>query len=232
MEKMNLNKKILVSGSLSCCDILDLRNEIEKINQSDLDFIHYDVVDGEFNKCFVFGDLVLEKIRPYVNKPVEVHLAVNDVDKYLEPFIKAGADYIAIHYEIDCNHKEVFAKIRALGAKPILAFKSTSDVPDDFEELAKEVDWILKLTVNPGFAGQKIQSDAIKHIKIMRERLSKAGLTTHIQADGNIHSETIPSVVEAGATILTGGTSGLFRKDTNIQDNLDKMRKIAREHYE
>ncbi|MDQ0359636.1 ribulose-phosphate 3-epimerase [Breznakia pachnodae] len=232
MEKINLNKEILVSGSLSCCDILNLENEIEKINQSDLDFIHYDVVDGEFNKCFVFGDLVLEKIRPYVNKPIEVHLAVNDIDKYLEPFIKAGADYIAVHYEIDCNHKEVFEKIRRLGAKPILAFKSVSDVPEDFIELAKEVDWILKLTVNPGFAGQKIQSAAIEHIKIMRERLSQAGLTTHIQADGNIHSETIPSVVEAGATILTGGTSGLFRKNTRIQDNIDEMRQIAGEHYE
>ena len=231
MRKLNLGKQLLISGSLSCCDILELKSEIIKINDSDLDFIHYDVVDGEFNKCFVFGDLVLEKIRPFLKKPVEVHLAVDMVDKYLEPFINVGADYIAVHYEANCDHKKVFAKIKELGAKPILAFKADSEVPEDFEELAKEVDWILKLMVNPGFAGQKIKINAIEHIRIMRERLRKAGLMTHIQADGNINNITIPFVIEAGATILTGGSSGLFQNRGTLQDNLTEMKKNAGENY-
>ncbi|MEG0737359.1 MAG: ribulose-phosphate 3-epimerase [Longicatena sp.] len=227
MHSVNYDHPILVSGSLSCINVMNIEKAIQEINESELSFLHYDVVDGRFNNCFVFGDLILEKLRPHTDKPIEVHLAVENVEAYIEPFIKAGADYIAVHYETKCNHKEVFAKIRELGAKPILAFRCDSEVPDDFISLAKEVEWILKLTVNPGYAGQKIQPQAIQHIEVMRQQLQQHGLTTKIQADGNINSETIPRVVKAGADILTGGTSGLFQKGKTVQENLDNMRKAA-----
>lgn len=218
-----IKNKTLISGSLSCVDILNLKDALDDINASSIDFIHYDVVDGEFNNCFVFGDLVLEKVRPHTNKKIEVHLAVNDIDKYLEPFIKAGADYIAIHYEVDVDHNALFDRIRYLGAKPVLAFKSNTEVPDDFIEYASKVEWILKLTVNPGYAGQVIQPQAIAHVCEMRKRLDEAKMSTRIQADGNINESTVPLLIQAGADILTGGTSGLFNTKGTIEENYQKL---------
>lgn len=214
---------IKLSASLACADLLNLERCLNEIQNAPIDFIHYDVVDGEFNDCFVFGDLILEKIKPSIHLPIEVHLACNDVEKYIEPFVRAGADFIAIHYELDIDKFAAFNKIRKLGAKPILAFKADTDVPSDFMTYAKEVDWILKLMVNPGYAGQQIQLNAIDHIRQMRRILNENKLTTGIQADGNINVSTIPLVVEAGANILTGGTSGLFKKGQSIDQNARDM---------
>lgn len=223
------DKRIIVNASLSCIDLYHLKDQIEEINQSSIDGLHYDVVDGEFNKCFIFGDLMLEKIRLITNKPICVHLAVNQVEKYIEPMARAGADYIAVHYETHCDFKEVFKKIYSFGAKPVLAFRSETDVPNDFEDLAKQVEWILKLTVNPGFSGQRIQRQALEHIKEMSLRLSKAKIIKGIEADGNVNAETISEIVSAGATILTGGTSGLFNSSSTIEKNCQIMKKVAYE---
>lgn len=220
-------KNMRVNASLSCIDLYHIKEQIEEINQSSIDGLHYDVVDGEFNKCFVFGDLILEKIRPLTNKPICVHLAVNNVEKYLEPMIRAGADYIAVHYEAKCDHKKIFETIRELGAKPVLAFCCDTEVPENFESMAKEVEWILKLTVYPGFSGQKIQKKALEHIQVMRSCLDKLGIDKEIEADGNVHLGTIPDIVKSGATILTGGTSGLFNSKASIEKNCQMMKEVA-----
>lgn len=227
MRIVSKDKRILVSASLSCADLLHLSDSIAQINASDIDFLHYDVVDGCFNNCFVFGDLVLEKIRPICEKPIEVHLAVENVRPYIEPFARAGADYIAVHYEIDDDLEEIFALIRKAGCRPILAMCSDTEVPADFVKLASQVDWILKLMVEPGYAGQQMQNEAVEHIRIMKEEIVKHHLSVRIQADGNIHAETIPQVTAAGASILTGGTSGLFKKDAGLQENLKRMKEAA-----
>lgn len=225
---MNIQREIQISGSLSCIDLYHIQDQMDLINQTQLSFLHYDVVDGKFNDCFVFGDLILEKIRPLTKKPIVVHLAVEDVEPYITPMIRAGADYIAVHYETSCNHSKIFEKIRYLGAKPILAFRCETQVPEDFEELASQVESILKLTVNPGYAGQPIQRHALEHIRTMRDRLNKAHLNIDIEADGNINVYTIPDVVKSGATILTGGTSGLFNTRASIQENYDAMMEAAK----
>lgn len=217
-----------VSASLSCADLLHLKDAIEELNNSSIDFLHYDVVDGRFNNCFVFGDLVLQKIRPLCDKPIEVHLAVEDVRPYIEPYAKAGADYIAVHYEIADDLNEVFELIRQAGCRPILAFRCDTEVPQDFLMLAQQVDWILKLCVEPGYAGQKMQRCALDHIAKMRKQLKQHGLTTHIQADGNIHTGTIPDVIAHGADILTGGTSGLFKKNQSIEESIAQMKEASR----
>lgn len=223
-----MNSLVKISASLSCVDLLNLKSEIENIEKSDIDFIHYDVVDGEFNDCFVFGDITLQKVRKIVKKPIEVHLGVNDIEKYLNPFVRAGADYIAVHYESMKDPFEIFKKIRILGPKPVLAFKADTDVPHNFIDMAKEVEWILKLTVNPGYAGQTIQLCAIEHIRKMRRLLKENCIDIPIQADGNINKDTVPLVTEAGADILTGGSSGLFNKKSTLFENIRILKNCAR----
>ena len=209
-----------ISASVSCMDLGHFAECIKAVEASEVAFFHYDVVDGKFNKCYILGDMLCDYIKKYSKLPIEVHLAVYDIDNYIEVFANKNVDYIAVHYEAMKNPKEVFKKIKDLGAKPVLAYRADTEPQDDFPELAKECAWILKLTVNPGFSGQKINLNAIEHIKIMSKMLEDNNIKKRIQADGNVNEKTIKMLANAGASIFTGGTSGLFIKDKTIQENL------------
>lgn len=222
MKKAKLTSPC-VSASVSCMDLLHLREQILETEQSGISFFHYDMVDGKFNQCFILGDTLLEMIRPEVTLPIEAHLAAYDPERYIERFAKLGADYIAVHYEAMEHPLKTFDLIRKYGAEPVLAFKCDTAPPDDFLSLADEVPWILKLTVNPGFSGQTMQKNSLEHIKEMRQKLSESGLSTSIQADGNVNPSTINTLSQSGADIFTGGTSGLFRPEHTIKENLELL---------
>lgn len=202
-------------------DLCNLEKSIHEVEASDVSFYHFDVVDGRFNTCFILGETTLQQMKAKVSLPIEVHLAVYEPEKYIKRFIDAGADYVAVHYEAMEKPLEIFDQIRRFGATPILAFRADTPPRDDFVALAKEVPWVLKLLVNPGFAGQRMQEGSVEHVRKMRKMIDTAGLDTQIQADGNINLQTIPTVVAAGASILTGGSSGLFKE--NIKRQCDEM---------
>lgn len=212
-----------ISASVSCMDLGHIDNQIKAIEESSIAFFHYDVVDGYFNKCYVLGDLLCQYIKKNSGLPIEVHLAVYDVDTYINIFSQSGVDYIAVHYEAMKNHQETLRKIKKLGIIPILAYRAETAPGDDFVNLARECAWVLKLTVNPGVSGQKINPIAIEHIKIMRNMLKKNDMAVRIQADGNVNSNTIIALAEAGANIFTGGSSGLFLKEKSIQENIENL---------
>lgn len=179
---------------------------------------------SRFNNCFIFGDLMLKTFRKYTTLPITVHLACLDPIPYIKPLILNGADYVAIHYEAKVDLYKTFEMIRSLGAKPVLAFRCDSKVPNDFITLAKEVEWILKLTVHPGFCGQSFHMEALQHIEEMNHLLKEAGIHKIIEADGNINVDAIYQCAKCGATMFTGGTSGLFLPNTNIQDNYETLK--------
>ena len=216
-------KKITLAASVSCMDFCNLGAHIAAVEDSSVGFFHFDVVDGRFNNCIILGLPILESMRERTKLPIEVHLAVYEPEKYIEQFVKAGADYIAVHYEAMDNPRYVFELIQKYGAVPVLAYKATTCVDKNFADLISFVPWVLKLTVNPGFSGQKIQPASFEHIKSMREQINESGLDVGIQADGNININTIESVVSAGADMLTGGTSGLFLKGKTVAQNAEAM---------
>ncbi len=221
---INIEKKsILISSSVSCMDLCNLEKCIKEVEEAGVSFLHFDIVDGEFNNCFILGEATLEAIRPITNIPIEVHLAVYNLEKYIERFVKLGADYIAVHYEAMSNPLKTFEYIRSFGSEPILAFKADTPPNDDFLTLSKEVQWVLKLTVNPGFSGQKLQEASLEHIKQMSDIIKENNIDTYIQADGNVNCKTIPKLLSAGANIFTGGSSGLFIKNFTIKENLNHL---------
>lgn len=218
---MELNSStIYINASLSCIDLGHIEQAMSEINHSDIQSLHYDIVDGHFNECFIFGDLMLSVFHRYTNLPITVHLACQNPFPYLQPVIRNGANYIAVHYEAHIDIQEVFQQIRNLGAKPVLAFRCNSEVPKNFIALAKEAEWILKLTVHPGFAGQPFYQDALQHIQEMHDRLEQAGIDKIIEVDGNIHAGTIGACAKAGATMFTGGSSGLFQHPHSLNENI------------
>ena len=222
-----VKKQIMVSASVSCMDLMNLRTCMVEAEDAGIDFYHFDVVDGRFNNCFILGQTLLEAMRPHTKLPIEVHLAVYEPEKYIAQFAKAGADYIGVHVEAMENPYRVFDRICAHGAMPVLTFKAQTAFDASMEPLLSHVAWINKLTVEPGYSGQKIQPAAIAHIEAMRTQIIMSGMDIPIQADGNMNLTTIPAVIKAGANILTGGTSGLFVKGKCIKDNLYAMLKAA-----
>lgn len=228
MQSLNLIPPTF-SASVSCMDLLNMEKQIKKCESAGISFFHYDVVDGDFNQCLILGDTLLEQMSQVTDIPVEVHLAVYRPERFIQRFADAGAQYIAVQYEAMEKPLETFEKIRKYEAKPILCYRADTPPSEDFISLAKEVDWILKLTVNPGFSGQKIQMDAINHISSMSALLKEHGLKTQIQADGNVNASTLGMLTQAGATIFTGGTSGLFTKGGSIKEHLEHLKKIFNE---
>ncbi|MCC8060325.1 MAG: ribulose-phosphate 3-epimerase [Clostridiales bacterium] len=219
--------KVIISASVSCMDLGALRESMQETEQSDVSFYHFDVVDGRFNECFILGETTLRAMKKAAGLPIEAHLAIYEPERFIQRFAEAGASYIAVHREAMEDPLTVFRQIRNCQATPVLAYKSTTPPGDDFIQLAREVPWILKLTVNPGFSGQTIQPQAIEHIRTMHQLLADAGLNTKIQADGNININTIPQVVQAGARILTGGSSGLFLNGKSIRECSNAMLRAA-----
>lgn len=213
---MNPKTPVLISASVSCMDLCDLKSAVREVEASEVSFYHFDVVDGRFNQCFILGETTLQSMKRITGLPIEAHLAVYHPERFIERFAQAGADYIAVHYEAMDDPQQIFAQIRSAGAKPVLAYRADTAPKTDFPELAAQAEWVLKLTVNPGFSGQKLQLQAVAHIRQMRQMAERAGLSVRIEADGNINSSTIKTVTDAGADILTGGSSGLFCKGSSV----------------
>ena len=216
-----------INASLSCIDLGHIEKSMKRINDSKIHALHYDVVDGLFNECFIFGDLMLKVFKRYTKLPITVHLACKNPLPYIKPMIQNGADDIAIHYEADVDIVKTLEYIHALGAKPVLAFRCDSEVPSDFLALASHADRILKLTVHPGFAGQNFHKKSLQHIEAMHSQLSQANISIPIEVDGNINTQTIGACSICVATMFTGGSSGLFLTNTNLNDNINALEKAA-----
>lgn len=216
-----------ISASVSCMDLLHLESQIRECESAGVSFFHYDIVDGDFNQCFILGDTLLEQMASFTKLPIEVHLAAFHPEMHIERIAKCGADYIAVPYETDKDPRYLFEQIRKWGARPVLCYRADTAPDKDFLSLAKEVAWILKLTVQPGFSGQTLQPQAIEHIRSMRIQLDAEKLSTPIQADGNVNLQTISLLSKAGANIFTGGSSGLFTGNDSLKNQIDQLVRAA-----
>ena len=212
-------------------NLFNLESDIKRVHESPVSMLHFDVVDGRFNDCMILGTPTLQALRPHTRLPIEVHLAVYEPEKYIRQFAVAGADYIAVHYESDTKEgiERCFDLICSFGAAPVLALKAQTSVNDDIITLARDASWILKLTVEPGYSGQKIKEESYENIRALRQALDDAGLERHIQGDGNVHEKTITRLVKSGADMLTGGTSGLFLKDMEVKEAAQRLLQQANE---
>ncbi|MBU9738998.1 ribulose-phosphate 3-epimerase [Diplocloster agilis] len=218
-----MKNNYILGGSVSCFDLYNLERQFKEIHEAPIDFMHYDVVDGRFNQCLILGLPTLQMMRPHTELPIEVHLAVYEPELYIAQFIEAGADIITIHPEGTKDLMEAFRYIRKLGAKPALALRSETIATEDMLPAMEEAEYIIKLTVNPGFSGQKIQPAAFEKMSALRRMLDTHGIDTKIVADGNVNTDTIPTLVQHGASMLIGGTSGLFLKGRSVKECAQAM---------
>lgn len=199
----------LVAPSILSADFANLEKEIKAIEKAGADWIHVDVMDGHFVPNLTIGAPVVKALRPVTSLPLDVHLMIENPEKYIEAFAKAGADYLTIHVESSPDPKQVLKNIRQLGCRPGITLKPATPVEEVLPYLPF-VDLVLVMTVNPGFGGQKFMSDQVPKISTLRQRIQEDQLSVLIEVDGGVAESTVALCKEAD--VLVAG-SYVFGQD-------------------
>ncbi|RZB12758.1 ribulose-phosphate 3-epimerase [Ehrlichia minasensis] len=210
-----------VSSSILSADFANLSKSIEVLENASVDYIHIDVMDGNFVPNITIGPVVVSAIRKCTEIPFDVHLMINSPSNYIEPFIDAGADMITVHAESEVHLDRVIKKIKSYGKGAGLSLVPTSH-HNILEYIIFELDLVLIMTVNPGFGGQQFIVSQLDKISRIRDMIEKYSLKTKIAVDGGINIHNAKSVIEAGADILVVG-SAIFNAE-NILDYVQALK--------
>ena len=197
--------KTLVSPSLLAADFLNLKDEIEMINNSQADWLHMDIMDGVFVPNISFGFPVLEAVSKVCKKPLDVHFMIVHPEQYIEQTAKLGAMMMNVHYETCTHLHRTVQQIHAAGMKAGVTLNPSTPV-SVLEDIIYDVDMVLLMSVNPGFGGQKFIENTIRKVKRLRKMIDDAGTHTLIEIDGGVQGETAPRLVKAGADVLVSGS--------------------------
>lgn len=202
-----MEREKYIAPSLLAADFTNLDNELRKLKEANIKYLHYDVMDGHFVPNISFGPSILNQISKY-GFIYDVHLMVSDPKFYSEKFINAGANIITFHYEAVSDSKELISYIRSNfpNVKIGISIKPKTNV-SAIKDVIKLVDLVLIMSVEPGFGGQKFMPEAIEKIKEVKEIVLKNNLDTLIEVDGGINKETAKLCIDAGVDILVAGTS-------------------------
>jgi len=205
---------ILVAPSILSADFRNLEAEIKKVESAGADLIHIDVMDGHFVPNITIGALIVKAARKSTTLPLDVHLMIENPDRYIPDFAKAGADIITIHVEASKCLAEDIELIRQNGCKPGVVVNPATPIEKVFPVLDK-VAMVLIMSVNPGFEKQKFMPEVLEKIKTLRAHAVSRKLLVDIEVDGGINLETAPSAIKAGANILVAGSAVFYAEDQN-----------------
>ena len=220
-----MKKKILVGASLMCADYLNLKRDIRLLEQSGIDYIHYDVMDSHFVPNFGLNLGLMKKVREITKLPINVHLMIDNAADYINDFMDAGCNAISFHQESTYHVQRLLQKIKDHGIQAGIALNPATPL-NTLDYILPDLDFILIMTVNPGFAGQALIPTTLGKIADLRQMLDEKGLDISIEVDGNVSFENIPKMVKAGATMLVGGTSSIFTKNMRIAEAAKKVNSL------
>ena len=195
-----------LAPSILSADFANLGAAIAAVTRGGADQIHVDVMDGHFVPNITIGVPVVKSLRKITKLPLDVHLMITDPDRYIEPFIDAGANLVSVHVEVLPHLHRTIAQIKKLGAKAGVVLNPSTPV-SAIEEVAGDVDFVLVMSVNPGFGGQVFIPGSVKKIRNVRALLDRAGNRAPIEVDGGVDLTTVSQVVEAGAEWLVAGNA-------------------------
>ncbi|MBS4059124.1 MAG: ribulose-phosphate 3-epimerase [Bacteroidetes bacterium] len=198
--------KPLIAPSLLSADFLNLADDIEMVNLSEADWFHCDVMDGIFVPNISFGLPVISAIKRKAEKPLDVHLMIQHPERFIKDFKNAGADLLSVHYEVCTHLHRTLQEIRNLDMKAGIVLNPHTPV-SVLDNILPEADFVLLMSVNPGFGGQSFIPETLNKIKRLKEMILKRNLQTLIEVDGGIGIDNAKLLIEAGADILVAGNA-------------------------
>ncbi|MDB0034040.1 ribulose-phosphate 3-epimerase [Alphaproteobacteria bacterium] len=206
---------IIISPSILGGSFANMQDTIRLIDRSKAEYIHFDVMDGDFVPNLTFGPQFISNVRSFSKKIFDVHLMINRVGKFLDDYIKAGSDIITFHLEIDEDINELIIKIKNNNIKCGIAIKPATPW-EDLKPYLDNIDQIIIMTVEPGFGGQKFMDDQLSKIAQLKKYLVDNQYQIDLEIDGGVNFETGKKCIDAGANILVAG-SFLFKQEDLTQ---------------
>ncbi len=219
-----MTKMKCISPSLMCCDFFRFDEQIKIFEEEKIEYLHIDVMDGSFVPNFTLGTDFIKQVKKKTNIPVDLHLMINKPEMKLDYFVFGEGDIVSIHAESTQHLQLAIQKIKQKGAKAYVAINPATPICV-LQEILEDIDGVLVMTVNPGFAGQKLVTGGINKIARVREFLDENGkCDLPIEVDGNVSYENAKLMRQAGADIFVGGTSSIF--SANLVEGIRKLRTI------
>lgn len=216
----------ILAPSLLAADFTRLGEQIRETQEAGAQYLHIDVMDGVFVPSISFGMPLIESIRPVSSQFFDVHLMIVHPEKYIEEFVRCGADGITFHLEAAQDPQDVIDKIHQYGAKVGISIKPGTALEEVFPYL-EQIEMVLIMSVEPGFGGQAFIPGSYERIRQMREYIDEHDLSVKIEVDGGVGKKNIREVMKAGADVFVAG-SGVFRKNS-ISDNISKFQEAFEE---
>lgn len=205
-----------LSPSLLSADFTNLKSDIEILDKSGVKYLHLDVMDGMFVPNISFGPMIIKQLRPLTNMVFDVHLMIEDPDRYVQSFKDAGADILTVHYEA-CKHlHRTISYIKSLGMKAGVSLNPATNI-DVLDYVLEDLDLVLVMSVNPGFGGQSFIPSALDKIKNLKEKIKERNLKVIVEVDGGVKTTNVKDVVEAGADLIVSGSDVFADKENRIK---------------
>ena len=214
---------VVIEPSILSADFTKLGDAVMEAEKAGVSAIQIDVMDGRFVPNINFGPGVVSALRPITKMMLDVHLMIVEPQKYIEDFVKAGADRIIVHQEACLHIHRVLQSIREMGIKSGVTLNPATP-PDMIEDVLELSDFVQVMGVNPGFGGQKFIHSQLNKIRALKSMLDDRGLDVPIGLDGGIDTATAPLVVEAGATVLVAGSS-VYNSIGSVKENIEALLK-------
>ena len=218
-----MTSSIKISPSILSCNFSKLGEEIKSLEKAGADLIHIDVMDGHFVPNITIGPEVIKKIRPLTKIPFDVHLMISPVDNFIEDFANAGSDIITIHPEATKDLKKSIELIKKFDKKVGISLNPNSEI-SLVEPYLNDIDLILVMSVNPGFAGQKFKPEVLKKLEKIKKIIVSKNLKIDLEIDGGINFQNSIDAKNAGANILVSGSTIFNENNGDLKKNIDLLR--------
>lgn len=213
---------IHIAPSVMCADLCNLETDVRQLEAAGVNMLHFDLMDAHFVPNMPIGLALIEQLRPKTDCVFDVHLMVENNDFFVDAVAEIGVQQIAVHVESATHLDRTLSLIQAHGIKAGVALNPATPL-SALDYVLDRLDFVLVMTVNPGFAGQKVVPATLRKIAECRAFLHEHAVDLPIEVDGNVSFENIPKMVSAGADILVGGTSSVFQKSGSRLENVQRI---------